>query len=256
MGVLPVCLGKATRVVEYLVEARKTYIATVLLGAETDTYDLSGTVTGTADTRALVSEDVTQALANFRGEIEQTPPAFSALKRQGVPLYKLARAGKAVAPSPRRVTIYRLDLLALDLPSVTFEVECSKGTYIRSIAHDLGRLLGVGGSLASLERIAVGRFRIEDAIAINALEREFATGTWQEKLLAADEVLLDWPAAIVAEENAKRIVTGRFPQWTAAKADSRDRCRAYSLEGDFLAVLRRDDGGGWRPEKVFSGASG
>jgi tRNA pseudouridine55 synthase len=252
-GVLPVCIGRATRVIEYLMDARKTYAATVLLGTETDTYDLAGTVLGITDATALTPAMVTKALDQFRGDIEQTPPAFSALKQGGVPLYKLARAGKAVKPVSRQVTVFRLDVLWLALPRIRLLVECSKGTYIRSLAHDLGAALGVGGCLEALDRTRVGPFALGSAVSPDLLEREFPEGAWMQRLFAPDEVLLDWPAAIAGDDNAVRIKTGRNPLWSSAHQTPRppsDRCRAYSTAGDFLAVLRRE-GSEWRPEKVF-----
>ena len=168
-GVLPVCLGQATRVVEYLVDATKTYVATVRLGRVTDTYDADGAVQSEADASGVSREAVEAALDRFRGLIEQRPPPFSALKRDGVPLYKLARAGQAAEAAPRRVTIYRLDITKYEPPLLSLEIECGKGTYVRSLAHDLGASLGVGGSLASLVRTRVGPFALADAIDIEAL---------------------------------------------------------------------------------------
>jgi len=253
-GVLPICLGRATRVIEYLMDARKTYLATVLLGTETDTYDLTGTVVRVSDAGPVTAVAIDQALDRFRGDIEQTPPAFSALKQNGVALYKLARSGHAVVPSPRRVTVFQLEVLWLALPRIGLLIECSKGTYIRSLAHDLGAVLGVGGCLEALERTRVGPFALDSAVLPSVLEKEFLGNAWIERLFPPDEVLLSWPAAVAADDNAFRIKTGRNPLWSSAQPSARpgpDRCRAYTLAGDFLAVLRREGDDDWRPEKVF-----
>src|SRR5439155_7286823 len=173
--------------------------------------DPTGTVLSVSDAGAVTAAVVDRALAGFRGDIEQTPPAFSALKRNGVPLYKLARSGQDVQPPARRVTIFRLDILWLDLPRLGLIIECSKGTYVRSLAHDLGATLGVGGSLEALERTRVGPFKIESSLSPDVLERETLTGSWPARLFAPDEVLLDWPAAIAGEQSERLIKTGRRP---------------------------------------------
>jgi len=256
-GVLPVCLGQGTRVIEYLMDTRKTYVATVRLGVVTDTYDAEGQVLAETPAEHISREAVEQALASFRGEIEQTPPPFSAIKRDGVPLYRYARAGLPVDVAPRQVTVYRLELTSFRAPLFSLEIECGKGTYVRSLAHDIGALLGVGGRLEALTRTRVGPFRIGDAVSIDTLRVEFESGDWRQRLLAIDEVLLEWPAAIVGQESATRLRRGQsaplelLPAWSARPPQ---RCRAYGNEGDFLAVLR-DDGGRWRPEKVFAPAS-
>jgi len=255
-GVLPVCLGRATRVIEYLMDARKVYRATILLGRETDTYDTTGATMATANAANVRVQQVESAVDQFRGEIEQIPPAFSALKQQGTPLYKLARAGQIVTPAPRRVTVYRAEIMSFDLPRLQLEIECSKGTYIRSLAHDLGLALAVGGCLEDLERLRVGPFAIADAITPQVFERELKQGILGERILSPDEVLLDWPAAVVGAENGFRIVTGRSPLWSEDQArrgviSGVQRCRAYDAEGEFLAVLRLEASHEWRPEKVF-----
>jgi tRNA pseudouridine55 synthase len=250
-GVLPVCLGSATRVIEYLFEARKTYVARVRLGIETDTYDGEGRVVAEREAGGVERAEVERALGRFRGEIEQVAPAFSAIKRDGVPLYRRARAGEAVTAPSRRVLIHRLELLAFEPPYLTLEVECGKGTYVRSLAHDLGRALAVGGSLAALERTRVGGFTVGDAVDLDRLRQELASGAWTDRLIAADAVLLDWPAAILDGESSQRLRNGRPLSIAATAATPPVHCRAYTTGGDFLAVLRHEDGPVWLPEKVF-----
>ncbi len=252
-GVLPVCFGQATRVVEYLVDASKAYEAVVRLGVVTDTYDADGTVQSETDASGVGLAAIEAALAAFRGEIEQRPPAFSALKREGVPLYKLARAGRPVETVARRVTIYSLDITSYRPPLLGLRVECSKGTYIRSIAHDLGARIGVGGSLAGLVRSRVGSFDLAAAVAIETLRPELADGSWRQRLYAPDEVLLDWKAAILGEASEARLRQGQALRLEAVPgAAGAERCRAYGREGDFLAVLRYAGDSAWKPEKVFA----
>lgn len=249
-GVLPVCLGNATRLVEYLVDSTKTYIADVCLGTETDTYDLDGTVMATQDASGIGLDDISSALEGFRGEIEQVPPAFSAIKRAGVPAYKLARKGEAVQLEPRRVRIDRLELVAYEAPTLRLEIECSKGFYVRSLAHDLGAALGVGGTLATLVRTRVGSFRMSDAVGIETLTRAFEDDSWREHLFAPDEVLLGWQAAVLGDRNVARVRNGLPALLTATPSDAQ-RCRAYSTEGDLVAVLRRAGLDAWAPDKVL-----
>jgi tRNA pseudouridine55 synthase len=267
-GVLPLCLGPATRLIEYLVDATKTYVADITLGIETDTYDADGEVVARAHASHITREAVEAALARFRGEFEQTPPLFSAIKREGVPLYKLARRGETgdIELTPRPVRIDRLQLVAvhealegppfIDQPQNTalhirLEIDCSKGFYVRSLAHDLGAALGVGGMLSGLVRTRVGPFNIADAVDIETLRAEFEDETWMERLLAPDELLLDWQAAIVGATNERRLRNGLPAVFKPAPASPADRCRAYTLGGDFFAVLRRENSSVWRPEKVF-----
>jgi len=254
-GVLPLLLGQATRLAEYLVDATKVYEATIELGLETDTYDAEGEVLRRADASGVNRESVEVALLRFRGEIDQAPPPYSALKREGVPLYKRARRGEDVQTAPRRVRADRLDIISYEPPVLRVEVECGKGFYVRSLAHDLGAALGVGGCLVALRRARVGPFRVEDAVDIETLRREIESGEWRERLFPPDEVLLGWRAAIVGAANEERLSHGHalsLQPLPGATAIPGDRCRAYGLAGDFLAVLRCAGGLQWRPEKVFT----
>jgi tRNA pseudouridine55 synthase len=157
-GLLPLALGEATKLAQFLLEESKTYLATLRLGMETDTQDLTGRIT--AESEILPApEEVHRAAAGFVGEIDQVPPRYSAVHHQGERLYKLARRGEVVEAAPRKVVIYRLEIQDMALPEVTIRVECGKGTYIRSLAHDLGRVLGCGAHLVALTRLAVGPFR-------------------------------------------------------------------------------------------------
>lgn len=250
-GVLPVCLGKGTRVIEFLMNTVKTYRAAIELGVTTDTYDASGNVTARADATGITRDAVETALGGFRGMIQQTPPMYSALKHRGKPLYELARAGISIERKSRPVTIHRLELAGWEPPVMTLEVECSKGTYIRSLAYDLGQALGSGAHLAALERTQCGIFGINDAVGLEKVEEAFLTVTAEPLLYPIDSVLQDMESVAVdaAEESALRMgqALNREPEETG----SRYR-RAYTEDGRFIAILHRDgETGAWRPKKVF-----
>lgn len=253
-GVLPVCLGQATRVTEFMVNTTKTYRARIELGRATDTYDGSGQVTYEGDTGDINRRQVQAALEAFRGSIEQVPPMYSAVKYRGQPLYKLARAGITVARRKRTAVIHRLELISWRRPVATAEVECGKGTYIRSLAHDLGQNLGCGAFLKSLVRTRCGIFGIEDAIPLVQLEEAFQKGDWREHLLPVDSVLQDLPAVVFDKDREKAFKTGRaiIPGEDEIKDSGYRYCRAYSGDGRFLGVLRRSRScSAWEPEKVM-----
>ena len=168
-GVLLVCVGQATRVAEYLMAGQKRYRAVIQLGLETDTYDLDGAPVATATVPPLTTADLTLALARFTGAISQMPPAYSAIKQAGVPAYRKARRGETVTLEPRAVTIHDITLRDWQPPHLTIDVRCDPGTYIRSLAHDLGQDLGCGAALAQLTRLQSGRFSLEAAVSLDAL---------------------------------------------------------------------------------------
>jgi len=251
-GVLLICLGQATRVSEYLMRGRKVYRATVHLGLSTDTYDAEGQVMATAPEVNVTLSQLEEALSAFVGRIEQTPPMYSALKHQGTPLYKLARQGKTVERKPRPVEIYDIRLLDWSSPVLTIEVTCSPGTYLRSLAHDLGQRLGCGAHLSSLIRLASGHFTLDEAIGLDALSEAFATGQWAELIHPLDEALLDFEAITFGNQAERQIHFGQqVPGPTPSSSSS--LCRAYSAEGKLIALLQYDTQTGlWQPKKVFS----
>ncbi|MCH7811265.1 MAG: tRNA pseudouridine(55) synthase TruB [Chloroflexi bacterium] len=253
-GVLPILLGSATRLVEYIVDAPKSYRATVRLGAATDTYDSEGAVVSSGDPSGVTEQALRNALRTFVGEIQQLPPMYSALKHEGRPLYSYARAGKTVPREARTVTIHRLELLGVAGTDVEIELECGRGAYVRTLADDLGRLLGCGGHLVRLTRLRSGPFSLRDAVGIAQLEESAERGEWEEHLLAADRVLESWYAVLLGKERTLDVRCGRaFALEPALRALSPDtRCRAYSLEGELLAILRYQGDDCWRPEKVFA----
>jgi tRNA pseudouridine55 synthase len=253
-GVLPILIGQATRLTEYLVDTTKTYEATIELGVVTDTYDAEGDVVSRCDASGVTEAQVRAALPAFAGQIMQAPPVYSALKQDGVPLYKRARRGETVRAAPRPVRTEQLDIIRFQPPLLELRVVCGKGFYVRSLAHDLGAALGVGGSLRGLVRSRVGPFRLADAVDIETLRTEFESDAWRDRLIAPDEILLGWRAAIVGADNTQRLLHGLRatiePSQGVTVAPG-DVCRAYSAEGDFLAVLRNEGEQAWRPEKVF-----
>ncbi|MDO8715506.1 MAG: tRNA pseudouridine(55) synthase TruB [Dehalococcoidales bacterium] len=251
-GVLPVCIGQATRVIEFLSEARKTYLAEIELGIATDTYDISGQVTQRGDISTINRERLDSALASFRGLILQTPPMYSAVKHQGKPLYELARAGITVERKIRTVEVYSLELIDWQSPMVTIEVVCSKGTYIRSIAHDLGQSLGCGASLRSLSRLKYGSFDIKDALSLSHLENAFRYGYWPELVHPLDSVLAHWEAVVIGNDDEENMKMGRSLVLVGGDAVAGKRCRTYTLDGRFVGVLRFNPvSGSWHPEKVL-----
>ena len=250
-GVLPVCLGQATRIVEYLTDTAKSYRAEIELGVTTDTYDASGKVTQQSDSSSIGRQQVETALASFRGVIRQTPPMYSAIKHQGKKLYELARAGITIERKSRPVTIHNLGIIHFQSPLVTVEVECGKGTYIRSLAHDLGQILGCGASLKSLVRQRYGPFDITDAVGVPQLEDAFHQGHWEHLVHPMDSVLSAWPAVVVDEATEQLIKNGALVALPPVPARG-GLCRAYTASGHFLGVLRSDpEKGQWHPEKVF-----
>ena len=254
-GVLLVCLGKATRVAEYLMQGRKRYRAGIVLGATTDTYDAEGQITSGSGETDYTRDEIQAALTPFVGNIEQVPPMYSAIKREGQPLYQLARQGKTVERSPRPVQIDSIELLDWTPPTLSIIVTCSPGTYIRSLAHDLGQILGCGAYLASLVRLGSGRFTLEDATSLDRLAEAFEHGQEDKYLLALDEAFFEWPAAVVGGEAARQIAHGQAMMLRSLNPDQTDgaMARAYGPEGDFLAILIYDAAAAlWRPKKVFA----
>ena len=178
-GVLPVCLGRATKVCDMLTEKDKTYEAVLLLGKETDTQDISGTVLRVGETEGLTQEQVKDCVMSFVGEYDQIPPMYSALKVNGKKLYELAREGKTIERKSRKVEIKEIRILEMALPRVRMEVSCSKGTYIRTLCHDIGEKLGCFGCMESLLRTKVSRFEIESSLKLSEI---------QKKIYAVDDI--------------------------------------------------------------------
>ncbi len=245
-GVLVVAVGYATRLVEFMVHHDKTYRVVIRLGIETTTYDAEGEVVAEHPLPPLTVMDIERVLSRFRGSIRQRPPAYAAIRHRGKRLYEWAREGVQVHPKSRDVTIYELKLEAWEPPDVTLYVRCSAGTYIRSLAHDIGRALGTGGHVKALRRLSSGPFRIEDAVPLATLQRE----NWRDFLLPLDVAVQDWPRVDLTSEQARRVRHGQFLADVQVFAEG-EWARAY-VDGRFVAVLRKDPARGvWRPKKVF-----
>jgi len=254
-GVLPICLGQATRLVEYLMDTTKTYRAEIELGISTDSYDREGTITRRGDTSGITHEQLENALDSFRGVITQIPPIYSAIKHQGKPLYELARAGIDVERKSRTAKIYSLELNNWENPILNIEVTCGKGTYIRSLANDLGEALGCGAMLKNLERSRCGIFDIKDAVTIEHFEEACQGGYWESLLYPMDSILSLWETVIVGEEKAKAIRNGALITIAENKSNQTgsELCRAYTWDGSLLGILRFDTvKKQWQPEKVFN----
>ena len=257
-GVLPVFVGRATRGVEFFEHAEKTYETELLLGVATDTEDTTGTVLFRREV-SVTPGQLTAVLERFRGEIMQIPPMYSALKVNGQKLCDLARAGKEVERKPRRVTIREIRIEKIDLPRVTMEVTCSKGTYIRTLCQDIGEKLGCGGCMESLLRTRVERFTLEDAIKlgeVEAIKAEKGLDGLMEKILPIDGMFPDALKAVVPEEGMKALVNGNSlkenqirPERAAA---DNERVRVYDEAGRFYALYRYEAAEKqYRLEKMF-----
>jgi tRNA pseudouridine55 synthase len=207
-GVLPVLVGRATRVAEYLVEWEKEYRAVLRLGETTDTQDATGAVLAKMDSIKVSEEALRGVMARFHGPQRQLPPMYSAVKVSGQPLYKAARAGKTVERQTRSIVIHELEILAFDGRDVTLRVVCSKGTYIRTLCADIGLALGVGGHLFALERRRVGPLSIEQASTIDQIAAQVSTGALQQHLIALDQVLDHLPVLVVTEEQTRCVLHG------------------------------------------------
>ena len=249
-GLLPLCFGEATKFSQDLLEADKTYEATMRLGVRTTTGDAEG--------EALETRDVTcdeaaihAAMAQFRGDIAQVPPMYSALKRDGKPLYEYARAGQTVEREARNVTIHVLELIACALPDVTFRVTCSKGTYVRTLAEDIGETLGCGAHLVALRRTGVGALTLEHAVTLDALA-DVTPETRDSWLQPVDALLSTFPAVHLDADAARRFTQGqrlKLSDIADAPAEA-DRVRVYSIEDQRLLGVARAGEGVLAPERL------
>jgi len=239
----------------FLTDSTKVYQAQICFGVSTNTYDAAGEITTKSDVSQLSLKQIEAILDKFRGDIEQIPPMYSAIKQRGKPLYQLARAGIEIERKPRRINISRLDVIEWNHPLLTVEIECSKGTYIRSIAHDMGQHLGCGAHLNQLRRTRNGPFHIEKAVDITQIEAAAKNESWEEIISPPDLILGHLPKIIVNQIVEEDIKCGRaFPDTQEdPKKISREQHRVYSSSGQFLALVRFDpEKGLWQPEKVFA----
>jgi tRNA pseudouridine55 synthase len=248
-GMLPLCMGEASKTAAFMIDSNKTYLATAKLGAATDTGDIDGEITLESDVPELSKAGVMDVLKTFVGEIEQVPPMYSALKHEGQALYKLARQGKTVERKPRTVIIHELRLLELDENILQFEVRCSKGTYIRTLAEDIASVLGTCAHLVALRRLCVEPFNTNDMISLAQLEADAETGSLDQHLMPLDAGLPDWP---IVQLDAKQAIG--FGHGNPQFYDGTDtgQVRVYGPEGQPLGLGICEGDGRVRAIRVFN----
>lgn len=247
-GVLVVLVGPAVRLSEYISASDKRYQAIVRLGATTDTYDEEGKVT-TSSPVEITEEQFVESLEQFVGEIEQVPPPYSAVKVHGKKAYEMAREGKEVDLAPRKINVYSLELLEWAPPEAVIDVYCSSGTYVRSLANDLGKSLGCGAYLVGLRRTKSGRFTLRDAVPLRKLREAFEQGNWYQYLIPAAEALSEWPAV---DLDASQVDAIRHGHRVPAAEGSTGWARGVSEQGELVALLEADTAASeWQPKKVF-----
>lgn len=247
-GVLIICLGTATRISEYILHSDKRYTAVVRLGQTTATYDSQGAILEQKDVN-LTREQIEAALAQFRGTIDQTPPAYSAIQVGGKRAYEMAREGEEVELKPRTITIHSLEIVSWKSPDLTIDISCSSGTYIRSIANDLGQALGVGGHIVGLTRTATGPFTLEDAHELNDLQN-LRPLAFLQLMRPTDDALLEWPEVKLDADGANRIQHGNPVPLTEGHTSGLGR--AYDPRGRLVAIVEVDlEHNEWKPKKVL-----
>ena len=228
-GVLVCCINDATRLARFLLSGDKTYDATLKLGIETDTQDMTGKVTTVKPVKDWPEDTIKSVVKKFEGQIEQQPPVFSALKHKGTPLYRLARKGTPVQKPARWVHIFKIEILEVKLPLVHFEVSCSAGTYIRTLCADIGQQLGCGGHLMALKRTESSGFKIHQAISLKRLEKRVLAGDSNRYLISMADALGDMPTCIADQKLIEKIRFGK----QLKKSDIRiDRSSAKSKKHD------------------------
>ena len=254
-GVLPVCFGQATRLMDYVVGGVKRYVMDVTLGVSTTTYDAEGEVSATGSPEGITRADVETALEGFVGTILQTPPMYSAVKVDGRRLYKLARAGIEVEREPREVEIHIIRVVEFAPPKLTLDVECGRGVYMRSLAHDLGQVLGCGGHVADLVRLRCSGFNADEGVTLEQLEADAESPEgWRQRLHPIDWVLRDLKSISVGAHAEQFLRHGQPVSLGRPNLDAGylEQFRAYDSAGRFLALVRYDrPANSWRPVKVF-----
>jgi tRNA pseudouridine55 synthase len=251
-GVLVILVGPAVRLSEFVSASDKRYQAILRLGASTDTYDAEGHITrqSSATPVNVTEEQFNEVLQRYIGEIEQTPPAYSAVKVQGRKAYEMARNGEEVELAPRKINVYHLEILEWAPPEVVIDVHCSSGTYVRSLANDVGVALGCGAYLVGLRRTKSGRFSLRDATPLRKLEEAFSAGSWYQYLIPAAEALAEWPAVELNPDQVEEIKHGHRVK--AAVDAKPGLVRGVSMAGELIAILSLDDTTmEWQPKKVF-----
>lgn len=251
-GVLPVCLGNATRLCDMLTEKDKVYRAELVLGVVTDTQDVTGQVVSRTEELPDIGE-VRKAVASFSGAYMQVPPMYSAVKINGKKLYELAREGKTVERKARLVEIYAIDILKEELPVITLRVHCSKGTYIRTLCHDIGEMLGCGACMGSLLREKVGGFLLKDALTLGQIEEKMADGSFSSMVTPVDEMFPSYPKITVAEKWDAVVHNGNVLTPEQAGVDRpMEKIRVYDSRYRFVGVyVWHTERKCFKPEKMF-----
>jgi tRNA pseudouridine55 synthase len=264
-GVLVILIGPAVRLSEFVSAADKRYQATLRLGTSTDTYDAEGQIVHSAPIDDITEEIFIDTIKNYEGEIEQVPPPYSAVKVKGRKAYEHAREGEQVELKPRKIHVYKLEVLEWAPPEAVLDVYCSSGTYVRSLANDLGDDLGTGAYLIGLRRTKSGRFTLRDAVPLRQLQDAFLAGEWYRYLIPAAEALGDWPGIELDGEQVEKIRHGhRIPADDDAKElidpanhpyaeeGTLGMVRAITEQGDLVAILEFiEEDNEWQPKKVF-----
>lgn len=232
-GVLPVCLGKATKLCSMMEDTDKEYRVTMLLGVETDTEDMTGTVLKTSNVTCSES-DVYEACGKYIGNIEQIPPMYSALKVNGKKLYQLAREGKVIERKPRSITIYDIRILSCNLPEVTMNVRCSKGTYIRSLCRDIGADLGCGGCMKTLVRTSACGFQIKDSYRLDEIEKKRDSGELDFIIVKMDTMFQQYPSVTIPSDYNKLLYNGNAIPIHLEHAE--EKIRVYDEEKNFIGI--------------------
>jgi len=252
-GVLVILVGPAVRLSEYVSASDKRYQAIIRLGGSTDTFDAEGQVTLSKDPLTVTEAQFEEALKTYIGEIEQTPPPYSAVKVQGRKAYEMARQGEEVELAPRKITVHHLEVLEWTPPEVVIDVHCSSGTYVRSLANDLGIKLGCGAYLVGLRRTKSGRFSLRDSVPLRKLQEAFTAGNWYQYLIPAAEALGDWPAVELNPDEVEGIRHGHRVKVVGEPTET--KVRGVSTQGELVALMEltiNEDGSReWQPKKVF-----
>lgn len=251
-GVLPVALGKGTRLVEFLTEKQKTYEAVLHLGIETDTQDMSGRILKEKEV-CVSPQEVLDVMESFLGEQQQIPPMYSALKVNGKKLYELAREGKEVERKPRPVVFYEIRLLEMALPLVRFSVTCSKGTYIRTLCHDIGQKLGCGGCMESLIRTKSGAYTLEESHFLSEVQEMALEGRAEELVIGIEEILSEYPRVVCEASGDRLLRNGNPVPISCVKGDAvQGQVRIYTSEGIFMALYQWEERRkAYQPVKMF-----
>jgi tRNA pseudouridine55 synthase len=247
-GMLPLCFGEASKTAAFMIDSDKSYRATARLGITTDSGDVDGQVTSESAVPELSAEQISEVFSQFVGEIEQVPPMYSALKHQGQPLYKLARQGKTVERKPRKVVIHDLKFLSLDEPLLEFEVACSKGTYIRTLAEDIAKALGSCAHLAELRRLHVEPFDAGGMVTMEQLEASVESGQLEQHLLPLDAGLPDWPVIRLNSQDTAGFHHGRILK---VENQATGWVRVYGPDDQAIGLAESTSDGLLKPKRVF-----